>query len=342
MRRARTRTALLRRWLPALLLAPMLAGCVVVLTPPLGWMQGDNALQETTIEGEGDAKILLTSITGFISDQPTERAFGLVREQSTLARVAAELRKAREDSAVKAVVLRIDSPGGGVTASDEIYHRIQRFAQETGRPVIASLGGVAASGGYYVACGADTILAQPTTVTGSIGVILVGLNVSGLLDKLGVEDETYTSGPHKDLLSPLRGATPEERRIIQDVLDRLFQRFVTVVNDNRPDLAEDRLETITDGRVFSAPEAKALGLVDELGRVSDAIDLARQRAGVTEARVIAYRRPGESAETIYSQMTAGTGPAAAPAQVNILPIDLSLSAASGPRFLYLWRPGLER
>lgn len=332
----------LRRLL-ALALLPALAGCVVVISPPLTWLQGDNALREETIRGEGEDKILLTSITGFISDQPTQRAFGLVQEQSTLARVAAELRKARKDEAIKAVVLRIDSPGGGVAASDEIYHRIREFARETGRPVIASLGGVAASGGYYVACGADHILAHPTTITGSIGVIIAGINLAGLLDKIGVEEETYTSGPHKDLLSPLKGATPEEREIIQGVLDNLFQRFVAVVEQNRPELEQTRMNTITDGRIFSAREARELGLVDTIGRVGDAIELARKRIDTDQARVIAYRRPGGSSETVYSALDGGHATGTdLPAQVNILPMDLSLAGANSPQFLYLWRPGLER
>lgn len=325
----------------ALALLPLLAGCVVVVSPPLTWFSSDTGLHERTVRGEGDAKILLTSINGFISDQPSQRAFGLVQEQSTLARVAAELQKARADAAVKAVVLRIDSPGGGVAASDEIYHRIQKFARETGRPVIASLGGVAASGGYYVALGADRILAHPTTITGSIGVIIAGFDASGLLDKIGVEPETYTSGPNKELLSPLKKATPEERRIINGVLDNLFQRFVGVVEQNRAELEENRMDTITDGRIVSAQKAHKLGLVDRIGRVGDAIELARKQAGVEQARVIAYRRPGGASETVYSALNGGNPTGGdLPTQINLLPVNLSLAGADSPQFLYLWRPGL--
>ena len=295
----------LSRLLALAALLPALAGCVVVVAPPLSWFERDPGLRETVLEGEGDAKILVIAVDGFISDQPTERAFGLVREQSTLARVAAELDKAAQDPAIAAVVLRIDSPGGGVTASDEVYHRLRGFAEERDLPMVASLGGVAASGGYYVALAADDILAHPTTVTGSIGVILVGVNVAGLMDKLGVEDETYTSGPHKDLLSPLRGATEEERDIVQGGLDDLFARFGDVGETRRPGLS----------------------------------DTQRERAGVSEARVIMYHREGESAETVYSRFAgepeSGGGPAA-----TLSGPTLSLESLTSPQFLYLWRPGL--
>lgn len=323
----------------ALLLLPLLAGCVLVVSPPLNWFQGDQLLQESTIRGEGDAKILLLSIDGFISGRPTRHAFGLVREPSTVARVAAQLRKARRDDAVKAVVLRIDSPGGTVAASDEIYHLVQRFAAETSRPVIASLGGIAASGGYYIACAADTILAQPTTITGSIGVIIASVDITGLMDKLGVKSETYTSGPNKDLLSPIEPASPEERRIISAAVDHLFQRFVHVVKQNRPQLAMAHIKTITDGRIFPADKAQQLGLVDQIGRIGDAIALARERVGVEQARIIRYSRSPSAGGTVYSAAHGGQ-PAAAnlPMQINFLPIDLSLAA--GARFMYLWEPGL--
>lgn len=329
----------LSRLLAVAALLPALAGCVLVVAPPLSWFERDPGLRETVLQGEGDAKILVIAIDGFISDQPTERAFGLVREQSTLARVAAELDKAEADPAIAAVVLRIDSPGGGVTASDEIYHRLRRFAEEHDLPMVASLGGVATSGGYYVALAADDILAHPTTVTGSIGVILVGVNVAGLMDKLGVEDETYTSGPHKDLLSPLRGATEAERDIVQGVLDDLFARFVDVVETRRPGLSDEQRERIVDGRIFAARPARELGLVDGLGRLEDAIDLARERAGVREARVMMYHREGESAETVYSRFAGEPASAGGPAATLSGP-TLSLESLTSPQFLYLWRPGL--
>lgn len=310
-----------------------LSGCVFVVSPfGAGKHKG---LQETTLEGHGSAKVLLVDISGFISDVPSQRAFGLVQQQSTVARVKSELEKAQKDDDVKALVLRINSPGGGVTASDEIYHLIRQYHEETGNPVVAELGSLAASGGYYIACSADEILAHPTTVTGSIGVILVGVNVSGLMQKLGVKNQTFTSGPHKDILSPLRASTPEEKQIIQGVLDSLFARFVAVVKQNRPGLDTAKLDQITDGRIYAAPQAQAVGLIDGIGRIDDAIAAAKKRAGVKQARVVSYHRAGESAETIYSHLSS------APPQASLLPFAASLESLTSPQLLYLWRPGLQ-
>lgn len=314
-------------------LAPLTAGCFLSLGN-VALLDRDRPLEETTVEGRGRDRILLLDVEEIITDVPTRRAFGLVEEESTLARVQAELDRAREDRRVKAVVLRINSPGGGATASDQIHAEIVRFKRERKIPVVAALGDLAASGGYYVACAADRIVAHPTTVTGSIGVLLTNVNLEGLLGKIGVRDETYKAGRHKDLLSPLRGATEEERRIIQGVLDTMHARFVAVVRESRPGLDQGRLPELTDGRIFDAPTAVAAGLVDEIGDLRHAIDVAKKAARLEEARVITYERGGGGSETIYA---AGGAP---PAQVNLLPIDLGALAERRPRFMYLWAPGI--
>ncbi len=323
----------MRRVLALAALAVGASGCFVSLGD-LGLKRGERPLEETKLEGEGRAKILLLEVTNVITDVPTKHAFGLVEEESTVARVHAELAKAAEDDRVKAVVLRVNSPGGGVTASDEVYGDIVRFKKERHVPVVAALGDMAASGGYYVACAADRIVAHPTTVTGSIGVILTGFNLEGLLAKVGVRNQTFKAGEHKDLLSPFRGATPEERRIVQGILDGLHARFVSVVREGRPTLDASRLGELTDGRIFDAPQALAAGLVDQIGDLRAAIEVARAAAGVDKARVVAYRRSDENRENIYS---AARG---LPAQVNVLPVDLGVLAGSGARFMYLWAPGL--
>lgn len=315
----------------AFLAALATSGCVVVLGSPFGGER--RPLEETTVEGQGRAKVLIVDVAGAITDEPSRRAFGLVEDESTVARVEAELTAAADDERVKAVVLRVNSPGGGVTASDDIHTQLLRFKRERSIPVIAALGDTAASGGYYIACAADRIVAHPTTVTGSIGVILVSLDLEGLLAKIGVRNETYTAGQHKDLLSPLRAATPEERRIVQGVLDHMHARFIDVVRAGRPGLDTARLGEITDGRIFDAPTAQRLGLVDDIGSVHDAIELAKRTAGLTAARVIRYRRRGETAETIAA--AAGRAP-----QVNLLAVDLGALTPASPRFMYLWAPGL--
>jgi protease IV len=309
------------------------SGCFVSLGD-LGLLRGERPLRETTLEGEGRAKILLVNVSNVITDLPTRHAFGLIEEESTVERVHAELKKAADDTRVKAVVLRVNSPGGGVTASDDVYGEIVRYKKERKVPVVAALGDVAASGGYYVACAADRIVAHPTTTTGSIGVIMTGLNLEGLLAKVGVRNQTFKAGEHKDILSPFRGATPEERRIVQSILDDLHTRFVSVVRESRAGLDLRRLAELTDGRIFDAPQALQAGLIDQIGDLHAAIDAARAAAHVDEARVVAYRRPDETRENIYSA-TRGL-----PAQVNVLPVDLGALATSGPRFMYLWAPGL--
>ena len=316
-----------------LLLALASEGCIV----PLGsfsLLGGRRPLEETTVEGRGRAKVLLIDISNVITDTPSKRAFGLVEEESTIERVESELKRADDDQRIKAIVLRINSPGGGVTASDVLYSDLVRFKRKHDVPVVAALGDLAASGGYYVACAADRIVAHPTTVTGSIGVILMNLNLEGLLAKVGVRNETFKAGEHKDLLSPFRGATPEERRIVQTILDSLHARFVSVVRENRPRLDEARVAELTDGRIFDASQALAAGLVDEIGDLPAAIAAAEEAAGVTEARVVMYHRSDETRENIYS---AAFG---LPAQVNILPLDLGAVAGGGARFLYLWAPEL--
>jgi len=324
----------MRRAVLSLVLAVATSGCFVSLGG-LGSLGRVRPLEEETLEGKGRAKILMIDVSNVITDQPKRHAFGLIEEESTVARVKAELDKAKDDDRVKAILLRIDSPGGGVTASDDLYGEIVRFKKEQNVPVIATLGDVAASGGYYVACAADRIVAHPTTVTGSIGVILMNLNLEGLLAKVGVKNQTYKAGEHKDILSPFRGATPEERRIVQSILDHLHARFIAVVQEGRPRIDTARLPELADGRIFDATQALQAGLVDQIGDLNAAIAAARGAAQVEEARVVAYHRPDETRENIYS---AARG---LPVQVNVMPIDLEALAGSGARFMYLWTPGLH-
>ncbi len=322
---------ILRRAL-VVVVALALGGCVLVTGSPFGGLGRERALEEHVVEGEGSAKILVIDITGVIRDEPEQRTFGLTMEESTLARVEAELTKASRDRRVRAVVLRIDSPGGGVTASDEIYERITRWKRERQIPVVAALADTAASGGYYVACAADRIVAHPTTVTGSIGVVLIGLNVEGLMGKIGVRNQTFKSGEHKDILSPLRAPTPDERQNVQTILDNLHARFIAVVRTSRPTLDVARLPQLTDGRIFDASQALAAGLVDQIGSLHVALQTAKQLAGISEARVVRYRRDGEPSETVYARAAGGL-------QVNVMPVELGIFG-KGPRFMYLWAPSL--
>ena len=281
------------RWL-SLAWPVALTACIQV-TLPVG---GPSPLRESVVDGKRGPKIVMIEIDGAIRDQEETGAFGIGTREGTVARVRAELELARQDDEVKALLLRINTPGGTVTASDIVFREIIRFKQERNVPVVAQLMGLATSGGYYVAMSADAIYANPTTLTGSIGVIFVSVNFAGLMQKLGVEDQTIVSGPRKDTGSVLRRMRPEERAQLQGVIEQLSSRFQEVVAQGRPSLSRERIRELADGRVYTAEEAKQAGLVDAIGYLEDGIAETKRRAGLSEARVVTYHRGRESRENI--------------------------------------------
>ncbi len=291
-------------------------------------------LKETTVMGKGKEKILIVEISGIISEEEKRGIAGLSGEPDMVARIKEELKTAAKDKHIKAVILRINSPGGTVTASDMIYHEIEQFKKKTGNKVIACIMDLGASGGYYVAVSADKIVAHPTTVTGSIGVIMLNLSVEGLLQKIGVKDTSIKTGEHKDMGSPLKTMTEEERKIFQGVLDNMYERFLSVIAENRKNLTLEKLRSLADGRIYTARQALEHGLVDQIGYLDEAIELAKQETGLAKARVIIYHRPGAYKNNIYSQLSnSGLG------TVNLLNIDLKTFVRSGtPSFMYLWAP----
>jgi len=196
-----------------------------------------------------------------------------------------ELKRFGETQEIKAIVVRIDSPGGGVAPTQEIYTEIEKLKKK--KPVIASLGGVAASGGYYIASACDQIIANPGTLTGSIGVIMELGNVEELMRKLGLKGETIKSGPHKDIGSPLRPLSREGRAILQSLVDNVHGQFVSAVAKGRK-IPEDKVRKLADGRVYSGEQARELGLVDLLGNMEDAIDVAAKRAGIEGEPQVIY------------------------------------------------------
>ena len=314
-----------------LLTLATMTGCSVLsvdLTPRV------RPLEEETVEGKGEAKILLMDVSGFISDDAPSGGLGLgpapVRVPM-LVRIREELQKASKDQRVRALVVRLNTPGGTVTASDIIYREIMLFREETHVPVIAALMDVAASGGYYIALAADRIVAHPTTVTGSIGTIMVTANVEGLLGKIGVATNTFKSAEHKDMGSPFRTLTAEERTIFQSVIDELLRQFVAKVVERRR-LPEAVARELADGRIYTAPQALDKRLVDAVGYMPDALAAARRAIGVDEAKVVVYKRPREYQATYYAQTRTETH--ALDATVE----RLATLAGAGPRFLYLWAP----
>jgi protease-4 len=192
--------------------------------------------------------------------------------------VVDELQGYAEDSSIKAIVIRIDSPGGGVVPSQEIYNAVKN-ARKDGKKVVVSMGSVAASGGYYIAAAADKIVANPGTLTGSIGVKMEFANVAKLLEKIGVQGMVVKSGEYKDIGSPFRAMTPAEKQLLQDVINDVQSQFVTAVASGR-NLQEADVRAIADGRIFTGRQALGLGLVDQLGDLGDSISLAGSLAGI--------------------------------------------------------------
>jgi protease-4 len=289
-------------------------------------------LEEETVEGSGTAKILLLGLEGVLAEDPPTLTLGTPPPHvPLLARVREELKKADRDEAVKALVLRINSPGGTITASDILHREIAAFKARRRVPVVAAIMDVGASGGYYVALAADAIVAHPTAVTGSIGVVMLTVNAQGLMEKLGVAPEAIKSGPKKDAGSPFRPLTDEERGIFQGVIDEMHGRFVRLIARERR-LAEPRVQALADGRIYTAAQARELGLIDQVGYLDDAIARARQLAGLGEARVVMYHRPRDYRATYYSTTTAPRG-----AEAALGPLA-GLAGGAGPRFLYLWWP----
>lgn len=201
------------------------------------------------------------------------------------------LRQIRSDTHVKAIILEIDSPGGEVTASDEIYQRLVAFKQQTGLPLIVSMKGLAASGGYYIACAGDYLLAQRTTTTGSIGVMWGSINVSKLMEKYGVEDTTVVSSGSKYKLagSPTQEFTPDMRQYIQSFVDDHLALFKSVIVSGR-NLTPQAVDQLANGQIFNGTEAVKLKLIDQIGFLDDAIAFAEARAGIKDAKVVRYRK----------------------------------------------------
>ncbi|MGQ0665996.1 MAG: signal peptide peptidase SppA [Nitrospiraceae bacterium] len=240
-------------------------------------------------------------------DLSTEDRIALIRVEGVILdsqTTVGELKRFSENPSVKAIVLRIDSPGGGVVPSQEIHDAVKRARTKNNKAVIASMGSVAASGGYYIAAATDRIVANPGTLTGSIGVIMETANVEGLLQKIGVEGVVIKSGKYKDVGSPLRKMSEEERGLLQAVMDDVHKQFIEAVAEGRAIELTDA-QALADGRIFTGRQAKEAKLVDELGDLEDAIQLAADVAGIEgEPKVVEPRRRFSIRELLESKFTA--------------------------------------
>jgi len=292
-------------------------------------------LKESILQGTEKGKILVISLQGVISTNPREGTFRTM--PSMVQEVVSQLRMAEKDEEIKCLLLKVDSPGGTATASDILYSEILAFKQRTKVKVVVSMMGIAASGGYYVSLPADMIFAHPTTITGSIGVVFMRPNVTKFIDKIGFTMDVNKSGKNKDMGSPFRRPTPEETQILQDLTDGLADQFLKLVARHR-DLEEATLSTISTARVYLPQEAKALGLIDGIGYLDDALKEALRISGLPEkAKVVAYRRTVFPNDNIYNPLTTRANIQAKPL------IDLGIQNAATqltPGFYYVWTPGL--
>lgn len=280
-------------------------------------------LNEKWSAGHGDVKVVRIALTGPIMRREQGGLFspGIDKIRS----LEHQIRAATNDRHVRAILMEIDSPGGGITASDELYEALLRFKRSrSDRTVVTHIRDMAASGGYYVAAASDYIMAEPTSVVGSIGVIMQTLNWEELSQKIGVRDTTIKSGENKDLLNPFHAPSEEQVGLLQEMIDSMYNRFVQIVHDSRQIPMED-LKEIADGRIFDAQTARRHNLVDEIGYWDDAVARVAELLGETSVKVIRFERT-----TDFFSLFTQTGS----------PGDLRqfLDAAYYARPLYLWRP----
>lgn len=244
------------------------------------------SLMDTTKSIVAGDKVALVRIEGPIIDSKS---------------FVAEIKQYTDDSSIKAIVLRVDSPGGAVAPSQEIYAEVKRAVEY--KQVVTSMGAVAASGGYYVASPSSKIMANPGTITGSIGVIMEIPNFEGLMDKVGIKTTVIKSGKYKDMASAMRELTPEERRLLQGVMDDVHEQFIQAVAEGRGMTFED-VANLSDGRIFSGRQAKELGLVDELGSLEDAIDFTAEIAGIEgEPQVVEKKKKPSFFEILQGEIS---------------------------------------
>jgi len=225
---------------------------------------------------------------------------GVITESSG---IIEEIHQYQEDEGVKAIILRIDSPGGGVGPSQEIYREISKVKMK--KKVITSMGSVAASGGYYIACASDRIVANPGTITGSIGVIMEFTNIEELFKKIGIKGVVIKSGEHKDIGSPFREMTSDEKKIVQDAIDNVHQQFIEAVANGRK-MDREKVAQIADGRILTGEQAKQLGLVDDMGNLQDAIDVAAKMVGMVGKPNVIYPRRKISLWNLLLEKTVST------------------------------------
>lgn len=301
-------------------------GLLAGASQPVGGGQGEDEFpqfSETHSYGSGTTKVVRISFTGILTRQLDGGWLGTTDPVEDCLR---QIRAARQDKHVAAILLEVDSPGGEVTAADEIHRELTLFKESReDRKIAVLVHDLAASGGYYISLPADHILAQPTALIGSIGVILQTLNIQGLSEKIGVTDTTIKSGKNKDLLNPFHPVDPEQVKLLQDSVDAMYGRFVDLVAEGRS-LKKSDLKDLADGRLFTAEEALGHKLIDGIGYWNEAMDGMCDLLGVDDIFVVTY----ETEKSFFDLLMGARSP---------LPgLQSLLSAAGIPRRQFLWRP----
>ncbi len=285
--------------------------------------------EEEYISGSGPAKIAVVPVEGEIA--ASDNTVAGVQPTSTPEGLADALTQAKDDESVAAIVLEVNSPGGGVTASDMMQQSILDFKGSSGKPVVVSMEDTAASGGYYISTAADRIVASETTLTGSLGVFIPLLNFREAAEKYGVTQTYIKSGKYKTMGSSWKELTPKEREIFQSIVDHYYDEFVEVIVEGR-DLPESRVREIADGRIYSGEQAKNLGLVDRLGELEKATGIARSLANVEETTVVRYVESPNLVESLQARL--------APPEPEAVHIMREAGLDLEPKPYYLYLPGI--
>ena len=289
-------------------------------------------LKETVLEGEGTEKILLIDLQGVINNQKDQAFTGATTALGMVEQVREIVSKAEKDDAIKALLIKMNSPGGTVTASDIILHELVTYKEKYGISVYVHVMDLAASGGYYIALAGDEIIAHPTSLIGSIGVIALKVNMENLMAKIGVDWEVVKSGDKKDFMSPFRSFTVEERKLFQNTIDNFHTRFVTLIAEHRSELDLDEVKPLADGRVYDSKQAMDLNLIDRIGYISDTVERIRLKLEKPDLKVVTYQRQGDYKSNLYSNTPQ-------PPVFNLINLDIGLDKSTlSPYFLYLWMP----
>ncbi len=290
----------------------------------------ESTISEEVIEdGDSNQKIAVLELEGVIQDTgDTSSLLGTTGYNHRA--FLGKLESAKEDSAVKGVVIRVNSPGGGVVESAEIHDKIKEVQIEGKKPVYISMGGTAASGGYYIAAPADRIYASPETLTGSLGVIMQSYNYEKLTEKIGIESVTIKSGPYKDILSGDREMTEDERKILQNMIDNSYEQFVAVIAEGRG-MSEEQVKSIADGRIYDGRQAKENGLIDEFGYLEDVTAEMAADLNLEDAMVVQYTDSigFDSLFTMTAQKLFGN-------ERDLSSLLSSVSQPNSPRLMYLY------